>query len=268
MMIHPVSDLHLETRGFPPEEKVLVRPPWIVQENMADVVVVAGDAHLGTAAPKFLRRFYPKARIVYVPGNHEYYQGRLDTLDAELKRECERYEIHFLQRESVTLDGVVFLGCTLWTDFLLFEPRYSAVEAGFETMAALNDYRLIRLSDRHDPGNIRPITWSDTRRLHADDVRWLSGELAAYRGERIVVVTHHAPTIRMTTPEFSQDLATAGFCSDLEALVKASGARYWISGHCHNSAQIQLGDTLVVSNPLGYQHERACGFDSGLLLEV
>jgi len=64
MRIHILSDLHLEFGDFDPPR------------TDADVVVLAGDIHVGTRGVAWAReRFHPTP----VLGNHEYYSGRVQS---------------------------------------------------------------------------------------------------------------------------------------------------------------------------------------------
>ena len=70
MKIQILSDLHLEF--FQSYDKVL-RPLYTPK---ADVVVLAGDIFSYTkceAQMKSIRKAFKKTPLVYIPGNHEYY---------------------------------------------------------------------------------------------------------------------------------------------------------------------------------------------------
>ena len=55
--------------------------------------------------------------MIYVPGNHEYDALEFDETHALLRATCERLGILWLEREVLVLQGVRFVGTTLWTDF-------------------------------------------------------------------------------------------------------------------------------------------------------
>jgi hypothetical protein len=58
--------------------------------------------------------------VLYVPDNHKFYGASIEGTVEELKRLCAGTSIHVLDNDEVTIDGVRFLGTTLWTDFMLF----------------------------------------------------------------------------------------------------------------------------------------------------
>ena len=103
-----MSDLHLE---FGVVE---------VPRCTADVVVLAGDIHVGDKGLAWAQHTFPEQQVVYVLGNHEYYGNLFHRLALELAGLARGTNVHVLERGTVEIDGVCFLGCTLWTDFALF----------------------------------------------------------------------------------------------------------------------------------------------------
>ena len=85
-----------------------------------------------------------------------------------------------------------------------------------------------------------------------------------------MIITHHAPSLALSHPEYVNDPVTAAFCNRLGDLVKNSGARYWVCGHSHWPKQVRIGETLVVNNSCGYvgEHMEENRFDGGLILEI
>src|ERR1035437_7288105 len=93
--------------------------PWEPPESalQADVIVLAGDISQHTHGLEWAARRFRRQPIVYVAGNHEYYEAQLGML-AELQRPYwEHMDVHFLERSTVEFANVRFLGCTLWSAF-------------------------------------------------------------------------------------------------------------------------------------------------------
>ncbi len=105
MKLHVLSDLHTEFADF--------SPPG----TDADVVVLAGDIGVGVGGIEWAARRCPKVPVIYVPGNHEFYDHDIGLTD-ELKATVPA-NIHVLNNDTLELDGVRFIGSTLWTDFKL-----------------------------------------------------------------------------------------------------------------------------------------------------
>ena len=84
MKIRIFSDLHLEFFDFNPAEV------------SADVVVLAGDIQNGHYGLGWARKTFPDTAIVYVIGNHEFYDDDHDALLERAQREAIALEIHLL----------------------------------------------------------------------------------------------------------------------------------------------------------------------------
>ncbi|SHJ18941.1 Calcineurin-like phosphoesterase superfamily domain-containing protein [Malonomonas rubra DSM 5091] len=253
MKIFPIADLHIESSW----------KPLATYRGNPDVVVAAGDMHVKTKGPEELRRIFGNAEIIYVPGNHEYYGSALKKEDELLREDCKEYGIHFLQCDSVELQGVVFLGCTLWTDFELFGPEKEP-ECRFLVGKWLRDYHVIKL----DPGTRRMLSTLATQSLHQKHKSWLQEQFQIHKGKKLVVVTHHGPSSKCIHPSYTKDLVSAGFASDLDSLVEQSGAKYWICGHSHTATRFEIGNTEVVMNSAGYAKETVPGFEPFLELLI
>src|SRR5437867_1288646 len=248
MRLHVLSDLHLEF-GLAD-----------VPDTDADVVVLAGDIHLGWEGRKWIRRRFASKPVVYVLGNHEFYRHALPDLTESLRRETAGTAIHLLENAAVELDGVTSLGCTLWTDFRL-APNVKAamIEAG----KVMSDYQLIRSSV--EGRLLRP---EDTAALHTESVAWLKRELAARDPARTVVVTHHAPSLRSVPTHHQGSPLNGAFASNLDGFIENARVPLWIHGHTHHNVDYRIGATRVLSNQRGYPDGLVAGFNPGLIVEV
>jgi predicted phosphodiesterase len=226
----------------------------------ADVTVLAGDVRHGKAALTWIRENFPEKPVVYVLGNHEFYGGAVPKLIEDWRRLCADTNICILENDALMIDGVRFLGCTLWTDFCLFgDPAV----AGRKAAMVMNDYRFIRLSPA-----FRRLTGRDTAGFHWRSRRWLTEQLDLAATLPTVIVTHHAPSARSLHPEEAGDSISAAYASNLDELVAASRARLWIHGHIHRPNDYRIGATRVISNPHGYAKGERGGFDPGLVLAL
>ena len=250
MRLHVLSDLHLEHASF------------TVPEVDADVIVLAGDIAPGTAGIEWMRRRLDGRQILYVAGNHEFYGQDLPGLTPRLKDAARGTAIHVLENDELVIDGVRFLGCSLWSDF-----DFAGAEHRANSMRIcerlVNDYKQIRASDPD-----RPLRAQDTRDLHVASRAWLSHALAAPHDGPTVVITHHAPLVRQR-PENPLMAAIGGaFASDLSELMGAQAADLWIFGHIHRAVDTEVNGTRVISNQRGYPHEPVADFDPRLVVEL
>jgi predicted phosphohydrolase len=245
-----LSDLHLERGAF---------AHGAVE---ADVVVLAGDIATGTRGVEWARAWASSRPVLYIAGNHEFYGHAVPELTEQLRDCAAGSSVRVLDNDEVILDGVRFLGCTLWSDF-----DFDGHERRHESMRicerVVNDYKLIRFG----PEN-RALAPRDTRAFHLSSRSWLAERLAQRHDGPTVVVTHHAPVIRTRPPEPLLRAVAGAFASDLSDLMGADRVALWIYGHTHRVAELDMRGTRIVSNPRGYPHDLAAGFDPSRVVEV
>lgn len=139
-----LSDLHLDANAGTPFELPHARPDH-------DVVLIAGDICQGLSrgVSWIAAQGLNEKPVIYVPGNHEYYGLDFEAQRAEGRLEAAKHRnIHVLDRDTVAIDGVSFLGATLWTDYCLFGKTF-AKAAMHKAEGSMNDHRLIRHKDRY-----------------------------------------------------------------------------------------------------------------------
>lgn len=253
MKIHILSDLHLEFSQYRPH----------VATDLADVIVAAGDIWLKDHGIHMLRSMFPKQQIVTVAGNHEHYGSDIHQNLDRMRTAAAEVEVHFLENDEVVIDGVRFLGCTLWTNFQLFglENRHNCLVDGG---CALNDFRLIKNGE----WNFSP---EDSMNMHTESAKWLEMKLKREpHGGPTIVVTHHAPSWGSVVPRYQHDHVSACFASRLDHLMGFS--ELWIHGHMHDSLDYIQDGTRVICNPRGYCRyeggQENGNFDPALLVEV
>lgn len=256
MRLLVLSDLHVEFAPFQ-----AVQGQQRIDQGV-DLVVLAGDIHVGPQGLAWARQTFPDKPIVYVAGNHELYDGHwTHTLDS-MREQARIQDVHLLENDRVLVGGVQFLGTTLWTDFELFgaHTRDAAMAAAKRTMV---DYRAIAIdSDPDDPSkaSTRSLQPMDTWVRHSSSRAWLDQALDQADPARTVVITHHYPSFQSTAPMYQQDVGSAAFGSDLDHWM--GRAALWVHGHTHSSFDYLLNGTRVVCNPRGYPLRRQGGFEN------
>ena len=256
MKLLVLSDLHLEFGQFR------------VPEIDFDVVILAGDIAVPASKVPFwacrATNFGESTPIVFVLGNHEFYDGVMSSTLTDLRRASQETNFHMLDCGEVILGGVRFLGCTLWTDFTLridtpegahSDPERSARESGL----VIADFRAIRVSENDEAGNSngqrisaqRPFTPQDSIDLHHAHRAWLWAKLQEPFDGPTVVVTHHAPHRDSLAPRYAADWVSGAFVSELP-LEFFQVPVLWVHGHTHTSFDYRVGRCRVISNPRGY----------------
>jgi len=230
MRIHVLSDLHIEISSYLPHKVE------------CDVVVLAGDIGSGAEGIEWARCVWPSQEIIYVPGNHEYYYLERNAALQAMRETASKLGVRLLDNDEVLIDGVRFLGSTLWTDFKLFdEPaKKEAMSVG---KSCLNDFRLIGEREK-------VFTPAHSIELHEASLAWLSAKLQEDFDGETVVVTHHLPSMQSVADRFKTSILSACFGSNLDVLFGRS--RLWIHGHTHDSLDYVQNGTRVVCNPRGY----------------
>jgi hypothetical protein len=225
-----------------------------------DVVVLAGDISTGRQGVIWAKENFD-VPVVMVAGNHEAYgrNWKIPKLYEILRDECKGSNVHFLQNDSVEIDGVLFAGTTLWTDFDL-EGRGPLV--ALQAQTAMNDYRTIRYGKEGE----RDFPFTPT---NAISEHLLAKNFLSSIPEGAVVVTHHAPSGISIPDRFIGDPLNACYANRMENFMMQINPVVWFHGHIHDSSDYQIGDTRVVANPRGYPgHEMNPTFDPKLLIEI
>ena len=264
MNIQLLSDLHLESN---PHFKPKPLPG-------ADVLVLAGD--IGSYQPGSLlnslgiadfglARFSPlpvalgganwPTPVLFVPGNHEYDGLDFDDTRLRLREACARLGLIWLESEVVLLQGVRFVGSTLWTDFDALSTdaaRSADITLGQQLTAREKAFRAANfyLKKNHALRQGLPMLAPEVRTEGLRSQAWLREALATPFAGNTVVVTHFAPSLLSSDPRYGLTPGTAGFCNALDDLFPL--AKLWLHGHLHCPNDYVKQGCRVVANPLGY----------------
>ncbi|MEO7159820.1 MAG: metallophosphoesterase [Polaromonas sp.] len=269
MNIQLLSDLHLESN---PHFKAKPLPG-------ADLLVLAGDigSYQGGSLLSSLgiedfglARFSPlpvalggagwPTPVLFLPGNHEYDGLDFEAADKRLRDACERLGLIWLERQSVVLAGVRFVGCTLWTDFDALTTSQANAEKnqagditlGEQLKAREKAFRAANfyLKKNHAFRHGQPMLAEEVREEGLKSQAWLREALAQPFDGPTVVVTHFAPSLLSADPRYGLSPGTAGFCNSLDELLPL--ATLWLHGHLHCPNDYVRHGCRVVANPLGY----------------
>lgn len=170
--------------------------------------------------------------------------------------------VHILNNASVIINGVRFIGSTLWTDYALFgaDNRQLAMRTAEMQM---NDFKKIRFQKGEA---YRRFTAGDAYFLHSAAKTFLKSELAVSYGGPTIVVTHHAPCLGSVTLNCRNELLMSAYASDLTDLILQYQPTAWIHGHLHNSTNRNVDGTKILANPRGYLDEINPEFDPEAVL--
>ena len=220
-----VSDLHTEFVC------------WHPTQPTSRVLVIAGDYATALHPEKTIQSLLnlPYEHIVFVLGNHDFYHG--DYNDTYLKwLAYDNPKLHVLLNRSVLIDGIQFIGSTLWSD---------TSKNGIIIKQSLSDYRAIHNFDLQTGLNV-----------HRSAVEFLDRTLTETK-QPVVVITHHLPSFSCIDKKYKDCAYNDGFATDLDWLLKkhANVIKVWVHGHTHTALDMKVEGVRIVCNPRGYPGE-------------
>ncbi|WP_432669437.1 metallophosphoesterase [Pseudomonas umsongensis] len=237
MRIALLSDIHLSVDALP------------FPAVEADILVLAGDISRPAAAIDWARS--SPAPVLYVAGNHEFYGSDLISTYEQLHRLSQGTPIHVLERTAYVHHGVRFLGCTLWSDYRLFDRAEDRAQGIDMATRLIRDFSRIKVA----PDFPDLFTPALSQMLFMQTVAWLEECFASDPGIPTVVISHFAPTRLSISPAFADSPINASFVSDLQERIEAWQPALWLHGHTHGSFDYRIGDTRVICNARGYAKE-------------
>ena len=262
MRVNVISDLHLEFGDLElPGGDVLVLSGDACESRTLtkykyDPLNILGDngiagKRLDRAARFFNEEVTKYRKCIYVMGNHEHYHGKFWKTYNELQADMPP-NVHLLENEVVEIDGVMFMGASLWTNCNRGDPlTMNHLKFG------MNDYRTITWLDA-PRGVYRKLNPADTGEIFSKTVQYFRFMLSEHRNKPFVVCTHHAPSFQSVHAHYRHDtLMNGGYASELsDFILDNENIKFWTHGHMHDPNDYMIGQCRVISNPRGYRgHE-------------
>lgn len=235
MKIQFMSDLHREFG--------VRKCPFVL---FGDVVVLAGDIVTARNKGLLLGEFGNLDKpVIYVPGNHDFYGGDFNTEVENMKVYYDTIpkRVHVLSDDYLLLDGVHFLGATLWPNVKVSEEMF--IKNGISDFVTYKGFP-----------NISNISIDKVREANNKSTKYLDfmmGEIREKDPEaRIVVITHFPPSYQAQEEIFRDSNLGSYFYNDLDWLIEKHQPNYWIYGHTHGDLEWEHGKTKVITNQFGY----------------
>lgn len=292
MKIALCSDVHLEFETIK-----------LKNTGDADALVLSGD--ICTVKDLNNWDFHPKGKemleffetvskefphVIYIMGNHEHYHFDFADTYNTIKRILQPFtNIHVLEKETLTLDDITFVGGTLWTDmnkgddltmmhigrsmndFAIIHnsnhmisyksPIYQMDEQDEPIFDEKGQWKILKYEFKQRPSKltVESVVEEHNKMLQYIDV------VTKDSTKKFVVCGHHAPSKLSTKPKYQKDvLMNGGYSSDLsQFMLDRPQIKVWTHGHTHDTFDYMIGSTRVVCNPRGYKNyeKRADEFD-------
>jgi predicted phosphodiesterase len=223
-----------------------------------DVLILAGDVApicLLDSAFKSIRERVGHKPIVFVPGNHEFYGYTLENGISEMKKICKQNDINFLYRSVINIDGVMFVGCTLWSNMCAFRGYVDPLDKKTVTQK-IADFRKID-------------EWSVDKMIHEAKHDYDFIKMSMTPGS--VIVTHFPPSIMLNDcSKMDLNILSSYFYNNYNSIFDKSNApNFWIYGHTHLNLMRCFNNTLCTSNQHGYKRENQFnGYNQNFILEI
>lgn len=229
MKVAYCSDLHLE-----------FRPISLKNEEDADVLILAGDIYLISRMLydlddrfiDFMNEVTGEFKhVIYVAGNHEYYDSSIFDID-KLRAAVKKFpNVHVLDTQSVNIEGINFVGGTMWTDMNKDDPIIK-----MQAPRIMNDFTVI---DDFTP-NFSIASFE------------VFNDYVQSHKPIDVVITHHGPSWNCISDEYKSSHYNPLYVSDVDV----SDVKFWIYGHLHGGKSFEQDGCQVLHNSRGYPSEK------------
>lgn len=249
MLVKLLSDLHLHGSD-----------PFKYVDHGEEVCVLAGDISEGMHGVHWAELAIPShIQVIYVPGNHEYYNQDYALLQERFKVYNSRgSHVQVLDKECLSIRHVDFVCATLWTDFDVYKNQPLHAQAW---KRGLNDAHYIKYGgDYLNPNNF--VRWNK------EALTFLSGEAnKVLQPDAVrVLVTHYCPELSVA-PRWRGHMLTPGFATKIPSYIYDK-FDFHFHGHTHDSMDYEHLGVKVKCNPRGYGSENFTGFNEELVLDI
>lgn len=240
-----------------------------------EAIIISGDlssdGKIGDIERLFskLRKANERMRIISVLGNHDLWLNgnHKDSIEKieRIGKVAEKYDVNLLDIEGrVELGNYDIVGNVGWYDYS-FAPDYGTPSFDLQKYENCNpcgvDKQVIKEScvKNYIPSLCPCVTWHndciytniDARKFASENREKIEKNI---RGRKTIIVTHHAPLLRLIK---ERSFFNAFDGQDMSSLVfkPENGVSYYIYGHLHDNsiAPITVINGVTFINPFTFQ---------------
>jgi len=223
MKIQISSDLHLdqlkEFNSYDFQEyKKLINPE-------GDILILAGDVchieHLKKYEKFFNYLNTSFHYIIYIPGNHEFYNKKLLKIEkmteiiTEFLKDYKNFI--YLDNKSVIIEDILFTGSCLWCNPNIDPPPWFKIDISKEELC----------------------------RMNKESIEYLD-KASSINHKNHIVITHYPPLKLDLKFNSSKDYYKDYYIN--KNLQLNSPPKYWIFGHTHKNFNQEINETTYLSN--------------------
>ena len=237
----------------------------LLPDNPSDVLVIAGDLDnhnfVGSIFIKVLKEYYQ--HIIWVHGNHDFYFesksiarhyniNSFNRLNEKIELLNEIGNVHYLDGNTIKIDGVTFGGCSMWYNNDYAKQVWS-IDNDLQCLNMwfdyLNDGNAISLPKGHEFEMIGTIDYLAYFRHQYEKLKKIYLKCN-------VIITHIAPDWKLIKEKFKMPETTFYHFDGSELLNNLDETKMWIFGHSHSkSCYSHKSGCTLIANPLGYPSE-------------
>jgi len=235
-----LSDIHFE------KQNIFEISPLPSDSNT--ILILIGDIgnfiKISTYIP-FLKKCSEQfKKIIYIPGNNEYYgldiNNGLDYGKNQIK-ENNLSNVYLLDNESLLIDDITFICSTLWTNFN--NKNSISIVSAFD----LNDYKNNITIDKKC---LKPINVVD---LYNKSINYIEKELS--KPGKKILLTHYGISHLAIHKKFKDSIYNDAYVNNLDHMIIKYQPEYCFHGHLHYSVNYMIKKTNIVCNPF-YQNDQ------------
>ena len=195
-------------------------------------------------------------QVLIVPGNHEYY-NYCDVMERGLQwRWMFKKNVGYYQNQVICIDDTDFVLTTLWSQINPSDEYF--------VWKGMNDFRQIKFNEKL-------LQVEEFNHMHKVCIDFIRKSVEESIAKHIVVVTHHLPTFQVVAPQHKDSVLNSAFASEYGDMINNNRIDAWIYGHSHTNIDVEIGNTRVLSNQMGYVFENEHlmnGFDPEKYIDI
>lgn len=267
MKIRVISDLHIDVNEEYP----------LALKDKDIFTIICGDlSGYFNKSSKWIEENIKEG--ILVAGNHMSYNTINHSIEYFHSQYQKKYPLNapisFMEKQYKIIDDIVFIGGTLWTDYQLFGKDRQELYMWYATKY-MNDFRYAKINSSKNIENENTDYLERLRPHHCikffnKTIKYIDGICKQFPNKKIVVITHHAPSVQSVPKRFINEVTTPCFASNLEEFIlNHPNIKLWCSGHIHQFSDYYIGDCRVVCNPRGYiRYDENTGFKEDFIIEI
>jgi len=231
MKIQYLSDLHLEFKN---------NRDALMHIKNSDVLIIAGDLGVGESIFDYLIYLSKKRYVIFVYGNHEFYNKKsiYEFKEKGSLIEKENKNLYILDKKSVVIKDIKFIGATGWIDGS-FKKLNPLLYSDYNDFYQIKDFK-----ESHQ-------IWGK------EDSEFLENEIKKSNTKYNIMITHFLPVTDCISETYVNNIYNPCFSNNYIWAYKYSDKiDYWIHGHSHEYLKRKINSIEFCRNSFGYPNEK------------